>query len=515
MRVYRIIVTSFPIMLGVATASGTPLGTAFTYQGKLAQGGVPANGTYELRFALFDAAADGNPVGSALTNTLPVNDGLFTTALDFGAGVFTGEGRWLEIGVRTNGAAAGFTSLTPRQPLTPSPHAVYALLAGAAGTAVSAATVAANAVSSNSLQTNAVTSDKIADGTIAAADLSPALASNTFWRLSGNAGTAPAAAFLGTIDNQPMEFRVNNDPFLWVGPTTNTPNLVGGSFANNVLADADGSAIAGGGEADEPNIVGGSFNFIGAGRLNTIETEGRDSAIVGGRDNQIYTNVWSATIGGGETNYIDTFSDFAVVAGGQNNFISFNAPGAGILAGQNNLIDQDAMFAVIGGGADNWVKTNAAYATIPGGAQAVASSYGQMAYASGMFSDWGDAQSSLYLLRYTTTNAVTRELFLDGAGERMSVPAGGSWMFQAMIVARSSTGNSAGFRAEGGIKNVGGTVTLIGTPMVTQVGSEITGVALPQVQADNVNDALVIRATGLANQRIRWVARVQTTELRF
>ncbi len=88
-------------------------------------------------------------------------------------------------------------------------------------------------------------------------------------------------------------------------------------------------------------------------------------------------------------------------------------------------------------------------------------------------------------------------------------------MFQAMIVARSSTGNSACFRAEGGIKNVGGTVTLIGTPTVTQVGSEITGVALPQVQADNVNDALVIRATGLANQRIRWVARVQTTELRF
>jgi len=40
--------------------------------------------------------------------------------LDFGSGVFTGNARWLEIAVRTNGAS-GFVTLTPRQPLTPTP----------------------------------------------------------------------------------------------------------------------------------------------------------------------------------------------------------------------------------------------------------------------------------------------------------------------------------------------------------------------------------------------------------
>ena len=33
-------------------------GTAFTYQGRLQDTGEPANGTYDLRFTLFDAPID-------------------------------------------------------------------------------------------------------------------------------------------------------------------------------------------------------------------------------------------------------------------------------------------------------------------------------------------------------------------------------------------------------------------------------------------------------------------------
>ena len=46
----------------------TPEGTAFTYQGRLTDGGSPASGAYDLRFTLFDAATAGSPVGSAITN---------------------------------------------------------------------------------------------------------------------------------------------------------------------------------------------------------------------------------------------------------------------------------------------------------------------------------------------------------------------------------------------------------------------------------------------------------------
>ena len=82
--------------------------------------------------------------GGGLTNVAtPVTNGLFTVTLDFGSGVFDGNARWLDIGVRTNGGGA-FTSLSPRQPILPTPYALYAANAGiaAAGTVASATTAA-------------------------------------------------------------------------------------------------------------------------------------------------------------------------------------------------------------------------------------------------------------------------------------------------------------------------------------------------------------------------------------
>ncbi|HZQ46011.1 MAG TPA: hypothetical protein VFC07_03285, partial [Verrucomicrobiae bacterium] len=107
-----------------AMAQGT---TAFTYQGQLNVAGSPANGSYDLRFGLFPSPSSGAPVGGFITNNgVTVVNGLFTTALDFG-NVFNGAPWWLDISVRTNGSANGFTSLSPRQSVTAAP---YALMAG-------------------------------------------------------------------------------------------------------------------------------------------------------------------------------------------------------------------------------------------------------------------------------------------------------------------------------------------------------------------------------------------------
>jgi type VI secretion system secreted protein VgrG len=101
-------------------------GTAFTYQGRLNSGTNPATGIYDLRFTIYDAVSGGSVAGSALTNAAtPVTNGLFTVMLDFGSGVFNGNARWLDIAVRTNGATS-FTTLLPRQKLTPTPYAVMA-----------------------------------------------------------------------------------------------------------------------------------------------------------------------------------------------------------------------------------------------------------------------------------------------------------------------------------------------------------------------------------------------------
>ena len=95
-----------------------PLGTAFTYQGRLTDGGHPANGSYDLTFMLFATNNGGVSVAGPITNmAVAVSHGLFTVALDFGEGVFTGDARWLDIAVCTNGAGA-FTTLPPRQRLS-------------------------------------------------------------------------------------------------------------------------------------------------------------------------------------------------------------------------------------------------------------------------------------------------------------------------------------------------------------------------------------------------------------
>src|ERR1035441_129665 len=108
--------------------------TAFTYQGRLNNNGAPANGSYDLQFALFDAATGGSQVGGTLTATgAAVSNGLFTATLDFGTGVFPGADRWPNILVRTNGAVS-FTVLTPRQQVNSTPYAVQALGAGSAAT---------------------------------------------------------------------------------------------------------------------------------------------------------------------------------------------------------------------------------------------------------------------------------------------------------------------------------------------------------------------------------------------
>ena len=118
-------------------------GTAFSYQGRLNDGGSPANGIYDLRFTLCDAVTNGNAIG-ALTNTATgVTNGLFMVTLDFG-GVFSGSNYWLEIAARTNGGSA-FSTLSPRQPITPTPYAIYSATANSANTAATATTASSAA----------------------------------------------------------------------------------------------------------------------------------------------------------------------------------------------------------------------------------------------------------------------------------------------------------------------------------------------------------------------------------
>src|SRR5687768_5547478 len=125
MRTLRLLVIQFLIATAVTTVSAATLGTAFTYQGRLTEANLDANGSYDLRFNLYDVAAGGTPVGPTSTNeNVIATNGLFTTSVDFGTGAFAGAAYWLEIGVRPGTSTGSFVVLNPRQPVTPAPYAI-------------------------------------------------------------------------------------------------------------------------------------------------------------------------------------------------------------------------------------------------------------------------------------------------------------------------------------------------------------------------------------------------------
>lgn len=124
MRISTVVLAALVGAMLPASASAEPI----SYQGQFQDGGQIPVGNYDLRFRVFDAPAGGNVVGQTLERSVTLTGadaGVFTLAdLDFGAGVFGSGLRWMEVAIRTGGVA--YTVLSPRQPITWVPQALYA-----------------------------------------------------------------------------------------------------------------------------------------------------------------------------------------------------------------------------------------------------------------------------------------------------------------------------------------------------------------------------------------------------
>lgn len=374
------------LLAGPLLPNASGQGTAFTYQGRLTDGSGPANGDYDFRLRLAADPLGNNLVaGPILTNAVPVSGGLFTVTLDFGS-VFTGSNFWLQIEVRTNGAGT-YSTLTPLQALTPAPYAIFAAGAsnvlGAVPTAQLTGTVASPQLAgtySNPLNfSNAANQfsgtfngNGGALSNVNAATLGGLAASN-FWQTAGNTGTTPSANFLGTTDNQPLEFRVNGQRVLRLTPNSNGgPNLLGGSVANTISPGVAGAVIIGGGSisyfgAPYTNSITSDFDFIGGGGGHSIGTNSPFSTIVGGTVNQIAANNSDAFIGGGNGNQIQATSGFSTISGGLVNQIGTNSSQATVGGGGSNIIGSNDSEATIGGGGGIRILDNSAASTIAGG----------------------------------------------------------------------------------------------------------------------------------------------------
>lgn len=281
--------------------------------------------------------------------------------------------------------------------------------------------------------------------------------------------------------------------------------------------------------ANLPNGVSSGGNKRGANavdlqlvrNINTQVASGVSSALVGGQNNTASNSYSGAFVGynqvvsgpnavclGGNTNTVS--GDNAVGLGGNNSVIS--GLNAAALGGNSHTVTGEN--AIVVGG--NFNTASAAYS--------VAFGYGSSANRFGMithghaFAAAGDAQREEYVLRRQTTDATATELTCDGAAggaaNRMSIATDSAYAFSALIVGRATAANdnSAGYKIEGVIDNNAGTTAFVGTPTVTVLGED-TAAWDVVAEADNTNDALVIKVTGAAATTIRWVASVRLVKV--
>jgi hypothetical protein len=274
---------------GAVPVFPAPLSTAFTYQGVIEANGRALQGAHDFEFRLFDAASQGNAVGAPVSRAgVVLENGLLVTTLDFGVAAFAGEARWLEIAVRPSGQGASFVTLQPRHALLAAPYALYALTpagpTGPTGSAGPAGVAGAPGATGPAGPAGAI-------GPQGPAGPPGPPGSSDSWARTGNAGTDPTTQFLGTLDPQALEFRVNNERALRLEPAAAGPNVIAGGALNEVGPAVAGATVAGGGgqiEGDSivrPNRVFASFGTVVGGWNNNVLAPGPFATVVGGRGN--------------------------------------------------------------------------------------------------------------------------------------------------------------------------------------------------------------------------------------
>lgn len=286
-----------------AAAAAELLDTGITYQGYLEDSGGPITENCDFQFSVYGSLSGTDQIGSTQSHLNEwVENGNFTVQhLDFGTGVFQGDERYMEIAVSCPTGLASYTTLTPRQPVSPSPYALA--LPG--------------------LWTQ---------------NKSPS--PNLIGGYSGNqVGSNVWGATIGGGGSDDL------------GPNTITDHYstIAGGVMN--LAGNDTGAIY---TTDMATVGGGGYNTahgwastISGGYTNTITNTANAATIAGGQNNTI-TGEWTNTIGGGDSNTASGYWN-ATVAGGALNTASQSE--ATVSGGAENTAS--GIFSTVSGGYQN------------------------------------------------------------------------------------------------------------------------------------------------------------------
>ena len=282
--------------------------------------------------------------------------------------------------------------------------------------------------------------------------------------------------------------------------------IVGGSnnsIAASYYAYSAGAIVAG----NANSIDSGGFCFIGAGSTNTMTGHGGANAIVGGTTNAIGSggNGGYNFIGGGSNNSVLANSSYSTLSGGYGN--SINGNWGTIAGGESNTASAD--FASVTGGIS---CTSDGIAARTGGYGAIARGVtGMDNWSSMMRAVPGDTQRESCVLRGTTIDDTTPvQLTIDvPPATTTNIPAlatGTGQKIRGQILARSAAGDCAGWDFSALLKNVSGTVSLVGAAIVTLVATDTSlATCTVTITADNTNKGPAITVTGVAATTIYWV----------
>lgn len=337
--------------------------TAFTYQGKLADGGTPATAQYDFTFKLYDSVSGGTQIGSAVAvDDLQVTAGIFTVNLNFGSSPFTSEAaRYLEIAVRPGASSGAYTPLVPRQPITSSPYSVQTVRAASAAVADNALNLG-GAAANQFVQTN---DTRLTD------DRNPLPNSPNY--LQNNSATP-----------QPANFSISGNG------SANVFNAaqynIGG---NRILSNPGSQNLFVGVGAGSSNTTGGQNSFFGlnAGFSNTSGANNSFYGVVAGQSNTtgVFNSFYGASAGGSNTSggfnsFFGRVAGFANTTGSSNSYFGFqageNSTGGGntfvgSIAGQTNTTGSSNTLV---GASTNVGANNLIFATALGSGAVVSTS---------------------------------------------------------------------------------------------------------------------------------------------
>lgn len=195
-------------------------------------------------------------------------------------------------------------------------------------------------------------------------------ASASTWGLVGNAGTNPATNFIGTTDNQVLQFRVNNTFAGSIGTAVNdllsygfNAGPVNSGVRNTFIGNQAGAMNTTGGDNTMLGSGAGSANTTGVG--NTLIGASAGTALNSSANTMVGVAAGIATTTGGSNTFVGTSTGVDNVTGSSNAFFGSNA-GVNSTASNNTFLGAAAGFNTSSGGGNVFVGQQAGDANITG-----------------------------------------------------------------------------------------------------------------------------------------------------